>query len=354
MELAAILFCLFFAMNIGASGAAASMGVAYGSGAVKKKTYALIICAAGVLSGAVIGGGEVVKTISGGIIPEQTITLTIVCIIIGSAALSLFTANVLGIPLSTSEVTVGAIVGVGVAYKVLFLQHLLVIVSFWVLVPFVAFCFTFLVSKVFSSLNIRVISNRKQKILGIVLLIAGFWEAFSAGMNNVANAVGPLVAAGVLSVSKGTLYGGIFVALGALLLGRKVLETNGKKITRFSAGEGILLSGTGAGLVIISSVFGLPVPLAQVTSSSIIGIGMAKNGPNVFHKEVVKTMLKVWVVSPFLSLSISYLLVSLLLKRDYYSIFMMASVLLAAGGAASLMKAIRKEKRSVHEQGGGI
>lgn len=130
MELAAILFCLFFAMNIGASGAAASMGVAYGSGAVKKKTYALIICAAGVLSGAVIGGGEVVKTISGGIIPEQTITLTIVCIIIGSAALSLFTANVLGIPLSTSEVTVGAIVGVGVAYKVLFLQHLLVIVIF--------------------------------------------------------------------------------------------------------------------------------------------------------------------------------------------------------------------------------
>jgi sulfate permease len=33
---------------------------------------------------------------------------------------------------------------------------------------------------------------------------------------------------------------------------------------------------------------------------------------------------------------------------------MMASVLLAFGGAASLMKAIRKEKRSVHEQGGGI
>lgn len=285
MELAAILFCLFFAMNIGASGAAASMGVAYGSGAVKKKTYALIICAAGVLSGAVIGGGEVVKTISGGIIPEQTITLTIVCIIIGSAALSLFTANVLGIPLSTSEVTVGAIVGVGVAYKVLFLQHLLVIVSFWVLVPFVAFCFTFLVSKVFSSLNIRVISNRKQKILGIVLLIAGFWEAFSAGMNNVANAVGPLVAAGVLSVSKGTLYGGIFVAFGALLLGRKVLETNGKKITRFSAGEGILLSGTGAGLVIISSLFGLPVPLAQVTSSSIIVSEWPKTGRTFFIKK---------------------------------------------------------------------
>lgn len=42
----------------------------------------------------------------------------------------------------------------------------------------------------------------------------------------------------------------------------------------------------------------------------------------------------------------------LVLKADYYSIFIMVSVLLAAGGAISLTKAIRKERRSVHEQGG--
>lgn len=162
------------------------------------------------------------------------------------------------------------------AYKVLFVNNLLIIVSFWVFVPLFAFGFTYFVSKLFRYFKIEVKSSKKQKILGIVLLVAGFFEAFSAGMNNVANAVGPLVAAGVLDVGKGTLYGGAFVALGALLLGRRVLETNGKKITRFSKGEGILLSGTGAGLVIISSVFGMPVPLAQVTSSSIIGIGMAK------------------------------------------------------------------------------
>lgn len=65
--------------------------------------------------------------------------------------------------------------------------------------------------------------------MAVILLITGFFEAFSAGMNNVANAVGPLVAAHVLTVGEGTLYGGLFVALGALLLGRRVLETNGKK-----------------------------------------------------------------------------------------------------------------------------
>ncbi|ATH91360.1 sulfate permease [Bacillus glycinifermentans] len=353
MELAAIIFSLFFAMNIGASGAAASMGIAYGSEAVKKQFHALLICAAGILLGAVIGGGEVVKTISSGIIPERVITLEIVCIIIGSAALSLFIANVLGIPLSTSEVTVGSVVGVGVAYQVLYVKSLTVIVAFWVIIPFIAFCFTYVMAKIMKKM-VKPASGKKLQILTAVLVIAGFMEAFSAGMNNVANAVGPLVAAHVLTVGQGTLYGGVFVAIGALLLGRRVLETNGKKITRFSKGEGILLSGTGSGLVIISSIFGLPVPLTQVTSSSIIGMGMAKNGGNVFHKQVVKTMLKVWIVSPFLSLSLSYMLVSLFLKGDYYSLIVVTSVLLASVGTISLMRAVKKEHSSVHEQGGGI
>ncbi|MCW4642771.1 inorganic phosphate transporter [Bacillus safensis] len=354
MEIAAILFSLFFALNIGASGAAASMGIAYGSGAIQKPIYALSFCAVGILAGSVIGGGEVVKTISSGIMPESVITLEIVCIIIGSAALSLFIANLIAIPLSTSEVTVGAVVGVAVAYKVLFVKSILVIVAFWVIIPLFAFLFTFAVVKIIRMFPKRKLSKKGTAILSVILILSGFLEAFSAGMNNVANAVGPLVASGVLSVGQGTLYGGIFVAAGALLLGRRVLETNGKKITRYQTGEGILLSSTGAGLVIVSSILGLPVPLTQITSSSIIGLGMAKGGANIFHKHVVKKMLKVWVVSPFLSLSLSYLLVSLFLKGDYYSIFIMMSVLLASLGALSLMKAVKNESSSIHEQGGGI
>ena len=49
-------------------------------------------------------------------------------------------------------------------------------------------------------------------------------------MNNVANAVGPLVGAGMMGVTTGILLGGAFVALGAVLLGKRVLETNGKKL----------------------------------------------------------------------------------------------------------------------------
>ncbi len=149
-------------------------------------------------------------------------------------------------------------------------------------------------------------------------------------MNNVANAVGPLVGAGMMTVTNGIWLGGAFVALGAMLLGKRVLETNGKKIVRFEKAEGILISTTGAVLVGISSVFGLPVPLTQVTSSSIIGMGMAKNGKQIFHKHIVKKIIRIWIVSPILSLAISYGLVQLFMEKDLYAIVLMGSIIVGS------------------------
>lgn len=354
LEIIAITISLFFAMNIGASGAAASMGVAYGSGAITKARYALLLCGVGVLLGAVIGGGEVVKTISSGIVPERLMSIEVVIIILFSATCSLFLANLIGIPLSTSEVTVGAVVGVGIAYKLLFVKSLLWIVMFWMITPIVAFLSSILFIKLFYKFQGKRKVRPEAKILTYLLIFVGFLEAFSAGMNNVANAVGPLVSAGMITVTNGTWVGGAFVALGAVLLGKKVLETNGKKITSFSKTEGILISSTGASLVIISSLFGIPVPLTQITTSSILGIGIAKNGKNVFQKKVVQNMLKIWIISPLVSLTMSYFLVKLFLESDLYTVFVLVSLLLATIGAISLIKGTKQDRRIVHEDGGGI
>lgn len=354
LEIIAIVISFFFAMNIGASGAAASMGVAYGSGAISRPRNALILCGIGVILGAVIGGGEVVKTISSGIIPTSLISIKIVVIILFSATFSLFLANLLGIPLSTSEVTVGSVVGVGIAYQALYVNSLLYIVMFWIITPIVAFGIAFIFIKIIHYFKLTEKYSFQGKVITYLLILAGFFEAFSAGMNNVANAVGPLVSVGILSVSKGTLIGGAFVAIGALLLGRRVLETNGKKITIFSKIEGILISGTGATLVIIASMFGIPVPLTQITTSSILGIGIAKTGSNVFQQKIVKSMLMVWLISPLVSLTMSYFLVKLLIENDLYTIFVLGSLLLATIGALSLIRASKQERRAVHEEGGGI
>lgn len=344
----ALAFCaaLLFAMNIGASGAAASMGVAYASGAIKKKWVALLICGAAIIAGSVFGGQKVTKTISSGIIPEDIFTVKIVIITLLAATIALFTANILGIPLSTSEITIGAVAGVGIAYQVLYVEKLLFIVAFWIITPVVAFSITYVAGKLIHRLNSKYPDLEKGKwkpIFTILVIVTGFFEAYSAGMKNVANAVAPLVGAHLLSVETGLLLGGIFVALGAFLLGSRVLETNGKKITSVSLIEGISVSATSSFLVITAALFGIPLPIAQITSSSIIGMGSAQQGKKVFQKRIVSQMLKVWFVAPFLSLLVSYTCIKLLLESDLYSIFIVGAGIIATLGVISLLKHTKQE-----------
>lgn len=325
---------LLFAMNIGASGAAASMGIAYGSGAVSKRV-ALFLCAAGILLGAVSGGGEVVKTLGSDIVPEHMISVPVAIIILAAATLSLFISNMAAVPLSTSEVTVGAIVGVGIAYKVLFVKSILTIVFYWIAVPIIAFLLAFCVGRLVTAAKKFAVNKSWKRILPFFVIATGLTEAVSAGMNNVANAVGPIVAAGLMSVREGIWIGGLFVACGALLLGSRVLETNGKKITEIRLLEGSAVSGLGGTLVIIASHLGLPVPQTQITTCSILGIGMSKKGLRIFEKKITVRLLKIWLISPCFSLVISYNLVKIFIDFDFYSIILVGSVFIATIGLAS-------------------
>ncbi|GHH96920.1 inorganic phosphate transporter [Neobacillus kokaensis] len=344
----AIIIGLFFAMNIGGSGAAASMGIAYGSGVIKKG-LSLLLCSIAVFLGAWLGGGEVVKTIGSGIVPSSTFTVPLALIVLASASLSLFLANIFGIPLSTSEVAVGAVVGAGIVYQSVFVGSLLWIMLFWLLTPFAAFLIAIAASYFLKSNTVqRVVSARRAvPFLSLLVVFMGLFEAFSAGMNNVANAVGPLVGAGILSKGDGILWGGLFVAIGVLLLGRRVLETNGKKITTLKLEEGCVISGTGASIVTIASLFGIPVPLTQITTSSIIGIGYAKHGKTVLKKDIVVKLLTVWLVSPVLSMVLSYTMIQMVIEHNFYPIIAMAGVLVSVFGVMSLMKRTKQPKEEL-------
>jgi len=348
----------FFAMNIGASGTAASMGSPYGAGAIKNKRFAMILVAVAAFLGAVIGGGEVVKTIGNGIIPSSLLSIKLVVLILAGATLTLFIANLMGIPLSTSEVTVGSIVGAGIAFKNLYSDKLLVIVSFWIIIPIISFLITFMLGKIIALAEKRwhgLTKNGKwKKYLAWMLIIGGCFEAFSAGMNNVANAVGPLVGAGMLSTNKGIWIGGLFVSLGAILLGGRVMETNGKKITKLSLLEGSAVSFTGGALVTVASLFGLPIPLTQVTTCGILGIGASQNGFGIWQKSVINKILKVWLISPLASLVISYMLINILIQTNIYNISIILSTLIAGVGVLSLSSTVRKENSTTHDEGGGI
>jgi sulfate permease len=356
----AVVIAMVFAMNIGASGAAAAMGVAYGSGAIARKRVALAIVAVGVFGGAYLGGGEVVKTLGSGIIPSSLLNVQLVVIILLSATATLFGSNLLGIPLSSSEVTVGSVVGVGVAYQMLIVKNVLIIVSFWIAIPIIAFGIALGAGYFIRWLERRDAkwrgagSGRWKKSLMLLVILAGLMEAFSAGMNNVANAVGPLVGAGLLSVESGVFWGGLLIALGAIFMGGRVLETNGKKITKLSLLQGIAISSTGGVLVIVSSLFGVPVPLTQVTTTAILAVGTADQGFRIWQKGTILRILKVWLVSPVLSLVISFILVKIFIQPSPYTLIVLVALLIAIVGLRSLYDTIQAEKRSFNEHGAGI
>ncbi|WP_067622423.1 inorganic phosphate transporter [Alicyclobacillus acidiphilus] len=332
MVIAAWVIALFFAANIGASGTAASMGAAFGAGAITRKWIALVLVAVAAFLGAVIGGGNVVKTISNGLIPSHIVTFEMTVIILASACLTLFGSNLIGVPLSTSEVTVGAVVGAGLALGHLHYSRLLVIIAVWLVMPFLAMVIGLGLGVVVRRIEPKLLRRAKPIVpmLIVGLIGAGCYEAFSAGMNNVANAVGPMVASGIMTVHAGLYWGALFVSLGAMTLGSRVLDTNAKKITKLSLMQGIVVSFTSATLVLIASFFGLPVPQTQATTMAIFGVGQSHVGTDVWRQGVVVKILKTWIVSPVSALLVSFLFTEMLVRGDFTSLFVVVASIVVA------------------------
>lgn len=335
LEIITIIIALLFAVNIGASGSAAAMGEVYGAGAIKRRIIAQALVAAAVLAGGVLAGSAVVRTLGGGLVDSNHFTVALTLVVLLSATVPLAVANLVGIPLSTSEVTVGALVGMGAAVGSLALGHTGFIVLTWVILPLVAFLITASISAVASRLPVNRVpqSNSTVKaVLTVVLIAGGVYAAFSAGANNVANAVGPLVAAGIFTINGGLLVGGIAVALGALFLGGRVLETNGKRITQLSLGSGILVTFTVGTLVLGASLVGVPVPLTQGTTGAIMGVGFGIHGRKAMSKQVIRDIGTVWLLSPIASVLMAYFLTHMVL--DMKAMNQPLSYLLVVSGIA--------------------
>ncbi len=327
---------LFFAVNIGASGTAASMAPAYGSGAVPRRWVALALAAAAVTAGALIDGAPVARTIGGGLVPARLFNAGTVVIVLLAASATLFGANLLGVPLSTSEVTVGSIVGLGVADQSLQLNRILLVVAMWLVMPAAAYLLARGMARIQPWLRrLRTPHPPSSRRLAAWLIAAaGCGQAFAAGMNNVANAIGPLVGAHLASLASSLIWGAVFVGLGAFLLGGRVLHTNAKKLVQLSlldGGSAALISGV---LTALASLGGLPVPLTQASTMAILGLRKPLGAREA--RSVAVRVLKIWMISPLLSLVISYAAVAGFAHGHRLLLSLLA--VLAAGLAVSALR----------------
>lgn len=313
-----IFLVIFFAINMGGSGIAPAFASAYGGRLIKKKN-AFILFAFFVILGAVTLGRNVSVTLGKSLIPQEFISFNAVLVILSSAGIGLFLANMLKIPQSTSQVTVGAIAGAGLYFsrlnfKTLFLK----ILPMWFVLPLLSYFLTWLIyRKIYppehDNMHIYQKLFNNEKKLRLSAIAAGCYVAFAIGSNNVGNAVGPLFGAGIIGVNLGLLLISPLFGIGALVLGTGTLQTAGKEIVPLGVFSSTLVSFVTATLLIFASILGIPQSLVQLNILSIFAVSCLKDGhKRTIGKQLTQRTLFIWAITPIISLALSYLLLYLL------------------------------------------
>ncbi len=303
-----LLLAMLFAMNMGCSGTAPAFASVYGSSILSHKKIALLF-GIFVIIGAMALGSRVVKTISKGIIPKEMITAEVALIILLAACISLIIANILRVPQSTSQVTVLAVVGIGIFYWNLNAQTFMIMIPMWLILPSMSFIFAYLLGKyAYKWLSVK-LKNRKI-LLRYFVVSSCCYVAFSIGANNVANALAPLVGAGMIENMLGILLLAPLFGIGSFILGERVLKTTGKEITELDLISASLVCIVTGSLLIFASTIGIPQSLVQLNTIAIIGIGFVTNGRKGVDKRTVGKIVIVWFIAPIIALFISITLIA--------------------------------------------
>jgi len=328
------IIAMFLSINMGGSGTAPAFSAAFGANVIKKSLIPGLFGLA-VFAGAIIGGEQTAKTIGKGLLAPEMMTFTIVSVILFSIAVSLFISNILGIPQSTSQSTVMAVVAPAVYFNSLNSNKLFYeIIPTWFIMPVAAFIISFVIGKyIYKPIRKRGYTMSKKInesfVLKGLIIVMSMYVAFSIGTNNVANAVGPLssLAFNILDISPSnylhvlilaTLIVAPCFAIGSSIFGYKVVKNTGKEIVLFGKIEAVIIAFISATLLMSASLFkGIPTSLVQLNVGAIIGIGTAKLGfKNIFRQTQVNKFFIMWVIAPVLAFGLSLLFTYLADKFD--------------------------------------
>lgn len=285
---------VFMGWSLGSNDASNCFGSAVASRMVRFWTAA-VLCASFVLIGALLEGRAGIETLAG-LTPidlDQAVVITI------AAAVTVTLMTVFGLPVSTSQAAVGAILGIGFLNQEVNLAGLGKVVVCWFGTPIgaVAVCAVLykLFAYVYNRLPVSVI--RADILLRAALIVAGSYASYTLGANNVANTTAVFVGAGMLTVFQAALIGGLSIGSGVLTYSRKVMETVGSKLVRldpFSALMVILAEGL---TVHFFTVVGVPVSTSQAVVGAVLGVGLVR-GANTIKRKTLYGIFTGWFLTP--------------------------------------------------------
>jgi len=292
---------LYLGWALGANDAANVFGTAVASRIVTFRN-ACILCAAGVLVGAMLQGEAGIRTLSG--LTEQTrATLLVVSI---SAAITATLMTVLSLPISISQALVGAIIGVGLATGDLHWQGLVKVVVCWVGTPIGAMLISCGIYWLLRGFIRRVPMSMltRDKILWTGLAFVGTYGSYALGANNVANATG--IFSGHVGMTDGQLacLGGIAIAAGVLTYSRRVMMAVGSGVMRMDAFTAFVAVSSMAVTVHVFALIGVPVSTSQAIIGAIMGIGFIR-GAHLVRFRSLRNIGFGWLLTPVISLVLS-------------------------------------------------
>ena len=329
MDAAVLVFLssgLFLGWSLGANDAANVFGTAVGTRMVRFVTAAAI-CSVFVILGAVISGAGVSHTL-GRLGAVNAIPGAFMVAL--AAAFTVYAMTKAGLPVSTTQAIVGAIVGWNLFSGALTgTATLVTLVSTWVICPALAAIIAAGLFKAITSwlrrANLHILRLDAYTRAGLVL--AGAFGAYSLGANNIANVMGVFVpvspftafgVGGLFTVSSAQqlfLIGGVAIAVGVFTYSKRVMMTVGRDLAPLSpvAAFVIVLSHSvvlflfaSQGLEQLLARAGLPtIPLVPVSSSqavigAIVGIGLLRGGRGI-RVRLLGGIAAGWAMTPFIA-----------------------------------------------------
>ncbi len=214
-------------------------------------------------------------------------------------AISLILASVFGLPISSTEALVGAIIGLSLAkgYEINWgMQGMGKILLTWTTSPIIGFTISFLMMKFVNRiLGKTVTSFRKHdkanNIFGVFLLGMVVWTGLSRAGNDINNAIAPIVplfelsgdftfwTSGYWFERLPLLIGGIGLGLGLIIIGWRVLKTLGNDVVELTPESAFVTQGSTALIVFLAVIIGIPVSGTMVLVSAFIGAGVGMKKP---------------------------------------------------------------------------
>lgn len=165
-------------------------------------------------------------------------------------------------------------------------------------------------------------------MLLILVVVAGFYMAWSIGANDVANAMGTSVGSGALTLRQAVLIAAVLEFSGAFFFGSHVSETIQQGIidstvfthTPILLACGMLSALIGAGIWMqTATYFGWPVSTTHSIIGAVVGFGLVIGGWQAIYWENVLSIVTSWILSPLLGGLLGFLLFSLLRQTIFFS-----------------------------------